>query len=176
MSRLGEVRRPTRSMTRSRACGRASTRPPTASILEARMTRVLGVDLGTRRIGLAVSDASRTLATPLRVLERQGDAHADHVAILDAARQEEATSIVVGMPRSLSGGDGPAARAAADEIADLRAVAGDAITVEQHDERFTTVTAERRLREGGRKGSTPIDAAAAAEILQSYLDRGERTR
>ena len=138
------------------------------------MSRVLGVDLGTRRIGLAVSDVSRTLATPLTVLERQADARADHVAILDVARQEEATSIVVGMPRSLSGAEGPAARAAADEIDALRELAGDAITVEQHDERFTTVTAERRLREGGaRKGTTPIDAAAAAEILQSYLDGHE---
>ena len=149
------------------------------------MSRVLGVDLGARRIGLAVSDPSRTLATPLTVLERHGDARADLVAILDAARQEEATSIVVGMPRSLSGDRGPAARAAAAEIDELRALADDSITVEQHDERFTTVTAERRLREGGaRKRTTPIDAAAAAEILQSYLDadarsdddRGKRTR
>jgi putative Holliday junction resolvase len=136
------------------------------------MSRVLGVDLGARRIGLAVSDRSRTLATPLTVLERRGDPRADHVAILEAARAEDATSIVVGMPRSLSGDSGPAARAAADEITELRALAGDAITVEQHDERFTTVTAQRRLREGGtHKRTTPIDAAAAAEILQSYLDR-----
>jgi putative Holliday junction resolvase len=149
------------------------------------MSRVLGVDLGSRRIGLAVSDVSRTLATPLTVLERHGDTRVDHVAILEAARQEEATSIVVGMPRSLSGERGPAARAAALEIDELRVLAGDAITVEQHDERFTTVTAQRRLREGGeRKRTTPIDAAAAAEILQSYLDgiahpernRRERTR
>lgn len=149
------------------------------------MSRVLGVDLGSRRIGLAVSDTSRTLATPLTVLERRADSRADHVAILETARAEEATSIVVGMPRSLSGGQGPAARAAAEEIDELRALAGDAISVEQHDERFTTVTAQRRLRESGtRKGTTAIDAAAAAEILQSYLDRNahpdrsgrERTR
>jgi putative pre-16S rRNA nuclease len=149
------------------------------------MSRVLGVDLGSRRIGLAVSDPSRTLATPLTVLERQDDTHADHVAILDAARDEEATTIVVGMPRSLSGDRGPAARAAAVEIDELRVLAGDTVTVEQHDERFTTVTAHRRLREGGaRRRTTSIDAAAAAEILQSYLDgsappdrnRRERTR
>ena len=83
------------------------------------MTRVLGVDLGARRIGLAVSDASRTLATPLGVIERAGDERADHDAILAAARDEEATTIVVGMPRSLSGDRGPAARAAAEEIDEI---------------------------------------------------------
>ena len=135
------------------------------------MTRVLGVDLGARRIGLALSDASRTLASPLAVLERTDDERVDHEAILDAARDAGATRVVVGLPRSLSGAVGPAAERAHAEIAELRSLAGDAIAVEEHDERFTTVIAQRRLRDGGkRRGAAPIDAAAAAEILQSYLD------
>jgi putative Holliday junction resolvase len=141
------------------------------------MTRVLGVDLGSRRIGLAVSDASCTLATPLGVLERARGTRDDHEAILDAARDVGATTVVVGLPRSLSGDTGPAAIAAADEIAALRALAGDTIAVDQHDERFTTVIAQRRLGEPGkRRTRTPVDAAAAAEILQSYLDAATSQR
>lgn len=140
------------------------------------MTRVLGVDLGARRIGLALSDASGTLATPLAVLQRTDDARLDHEAILDAARDAGAARVVVGLPRSLSGAVGPAAQRAHAEIADLRSLAGDAIAVEEHDERFTTVIAQRRLRDGGkRRGAAPIDAAAAAEILQSYLDSSRRS-
>jgi putative Holliday junction resolvase len=139
------------------------------------MTRVLGVDLGSRRIGLALSDASGTLATPLRVLDRTGDPDRDHAAIVAAARESGAATIVVGLPRSLSGGTGPAARAAEAEIAELRKAAGDEHRVEEHDERFTTVIAQRRLRESGKGGGRAgIDAAAAAEILQSYLDRSAR--
>ncbi len=139
------------------------------------MSRALGVDLGARRIGLAISDASGTLATPLTVLERSGDVSRDHQAIVGAARDAGATRIVVGLPRSLSGAHGPAATAVRAEIVQLRAVAGDELRIEEHDERFTTVIAQRRLDEGGaRGGGTPIDAAAAAEILQSHLDTARR--
>ncbi len=135
------------------------------------MTRVLGVDLGARRIGLAVSDPSGTLATPLAVLERGADEGDDHAAILAAARDAGATRVVVGVPRSLSGDTGPAARHAQEEIDALTRLAGDDLTIESHDERFTTVVAERRIREGGRRRTPPpVDAAAAAEILQSFLD------
>jgi putative Holliday junction resolvase len=138
--------------------------------------RVLGVDLGARRIGLALSDPSGTLATPLRVIERTGDDARDLQAVVDAARDEGASRIVVGLPRSLSGASGPAAAHAEHEIAVLRSLAdADDVVVEAHDERFTTVIAQRRLREGGsRRDSTPVDAAAAAEILQSYLDAAAR--
>lgn len=138
------------------------------------MSRVLGVDLGARRIGLAVSDPSGTLASPLRVLRRSGDRATDHHAILAAAREVGATAIVVGLPRSLSGALGPAARAALAEVEELRAAAGEALSVETHDERLTTVTAERRLAEAGvRRGArrSVIDPAAAAVMLQSYLER-----
>ncbi|MDQ1454457.1 MAG: putative pre6S rRNA nuclease, partial [Actinomycetota bacterium] len=111
-------------------------------------TRALGVDLGTRRIGLALSDPSRTVATPHEVLRRSGDPAADRRAIVDTARRQDANVIVVGLPLSLSGRSGPAARAALEEVEALRAVAGD-IEVTVHDERLTTVTAERALTEAG---------------------------
>src|SRR5687768_11295663 len=111
------------------------------------MAKVLGVDLGERRIGLACSDPSGVLATPVRTLARGGDAAADRLAILDAARAEGADVIVVGLPRSLSGREGAAAqgaRAEAAALAELAAHAGG-ITVELHDERFTTREAQRAL-------------------------------
>lgn len=134
---------------------------------------MLGVDLGSRRIGLACSDRSGTIASPLRVLERSGNHLGDHRAIVAAARGEEAERIVVGLPLTLAGEVGPAASAALAEVEELRAVAGDALPVELHDERLTTVTAERSLLESGmrREARTRVrDAVAAAVMLQSYLE------
>jgi len=136
-------------------------------------TRALGVDLGARRIGLALSDPSRTVATPHEVLRRSGDPDADRRAIVDAARDQHANVIVVGLPLSLSGRTGPAARATLDEVEALRAVAGD-IEVTVHDERLTTVTAERALTEArmGREARRQVvDKVAAAVMLQSWLER-----
>ena len=137
------------------------------------MSRILGVDLGSRRIGLALSDPSGTLASPYGVLQRSRDHATDHRAILAAAREGEAERIVVGLPRSLSGRAGPAAQAALVEIEELRAAAGDAITIEAHDERLTTVIAERSLVEAGMRRDARrkvVDKAAAAVMLQSYLE------
>jgi putative Holliday junction resolvase len=136
---------------------------------------VLGVDLGSRRIGLATSDRSGVLASPLRVLTRTGDPDADHRAIVDAAREVEAERIVIGLPRSLSGADGPAARAVRVEVAAIQAIAGSNLPVDTYDERFTTVVAERGLMEANARARAPerrakIDAAAAAVMLQSWLD------
>jgi putative holliday junction resolvase len=136
-------------------------------------TRALGVDLGERRIGLALSDPSRTVASPHEVLRRSGDPVADRRAIVETARAQGANVIVVGLPLSLSGGTGPAARAALEEVEALRAIAGD-IEVTVHDERLTTVTAERALiagrvrREARRR---VVDKVAAAVMLQSWLER-----
>jgi putative Holliday junction resolvase len=134
---------------------------------------MIGVDFGSRRIGLACSDPTGTIATPLRVLERARDHATDHHAIVDAARENDAERIVVGLPLSLSGDEGPAARAVLDEVEELRGVAGAALPVDVHDERFTTVTAERslvqaRMRREARKRIR--DAVAAAVMLQSYLE------
>lgn len=142
---------------------------------------MLGVDLGSRRIGLASSDPTGTIASPLRVLERSGNVTVDHRAIVDAATELEAQRIVVGLPLSLSGADGPAATAVRAEVEELRQVAGPMLTVDVYDERLTTVIAERGLLEAGlRRGARRRirDAVAAAVILQSYLDCGavERSR
>jgi len=140
------------------------------------MARVLGVDLGAVRIGLACSDPTGTLATPLTVLPRSGDVARDHQAIVAAARDAGAEQIVVGLPLSLDGTDGPAARAARAEVDSLAAVAGPGLPVSVHDERFTTVGAERRLSAAGRRGRsqrTAVDAAAAAVMLQSWLEAGQ---
>ncbi|MSO79210.1 MAG: Holliday junction resolvase RuvX [Acidimicrobiia bacterium] len=137
------------------------------------MARVLGVDLGARRIGLACSDVTGTLASPLTVLERSGDVRLDHAAIVAAAREAEAERIVVGLPLSLDGSDGPAARAARTEVDDLSTVAGPDLPVSVHDERLTTVSAERNLAAAGVKGRARrkvIDSAAAAVMLQSWLE------
>ncbi len=135
--------------------------------------RLVGVDLGARRIGLAVSDPSGTLAAPLTTLERSGDGAADRRAILITAREAGASRIVVGLPVGLSGSAGAAARAVVAEVEALRAEAEGSMDVVTHDERLTTVIAEQRLRDGGVRGARArarVDAAAATVILQSYLD------
>ena len=77
--------------------------------------RALGLDLGSKRIGVAVSDRSGTIASPLTVLARGRSRRDDHQRIAELVRDEEAELVVVGLPRSLSGGDGPAAKAARAE-------------------------------------------------------------
>jgi putative Holliday junction resolvase len=143
-------------------------------------SRVLGVDLGTRRIGLALSDSLGITAGPLAVIERSGDRAADHRAILDAAGEAAATRIVVGLPLSLStGAAGPAARAVLDEVDELaRRAALEGVAVETYDERLSTVSAQSALAAGGVKARDRrrlVDKVAAAVILQSWLDR-QRSR
>ena len=142
-------------------------------VIDTAASRALGVDLGERRIGLALSDPSRTVASPFEVLRRSGDPVVDRRAIIDTAREQGASVIVVGLPLSLSGRTGPAARAALVEVDALRAVAG-AIDVVVHDERLTTVTAERALTEARMKRDARrrvVDKIAAAVMLQSWLDK-----
>jgi putative Holliday junction resolvase len=146
------------------------------------VSRALGVDLGARRIGLALSDPLGILAGPLTVLQRTGDRAADHAAILRAAAENEAQVVVVGLPLSLSTGRvGPAAEAALAEVAELaeRAAAADPpVAVETCDERLTTVTAQRSLATGGvraRDRRAVVDKVAAAVMLQSWLDGHPRT-
>jgi putative pre-16S rRNA nuclease len=137
------------------------------------MGRVLGVDLGSRRIGLAISDPGGRVATPHAVIERSGDQAADHQTILAHAREAGASRIVVGLPLSLSGEVGPAAGAVLEEVDALRALAGGEVTVETHDERLTTVIAERGMRDARvprRARRRAVDPAAAAVMLQSYLE------
>ncbi|MGH3510120.1 MAG: Holliday junction resolvase RuvX [Nocardioidaceae bacterium] len=132
----------------------------------------LGVDVGEVRIGVARCDPDGVVATPVETLAR-GKGDLDRLVRL--ARQDEAIEIVVGLPRGLSGGEGPAAakvRAFASRLA--RAAAPTPLRL--LDERLSTVTAEAVLRAQGRKGKkrrAVVDQAAAVVILQNALD-GER--
>lgn len=133
--------------------------------------RVVGVDLGSRRVGVAVSDPTGTLASPHLVLERSGDVAADHRRLAEVVAELGAERVVVGLPLSLDGGSGPAAQAAAAEADAIAAVVG--VPVETYDERLTTVYAQQALRAGGtsaRRQRGVIDKAAAAVLLQSWLD------
>jgi putative holliday junction resolvase len=134
--------------------------------------RVLGVDLGSRRIGVAVTDSGRKVATGIAVLSRGADRPADHRALADLLAEYDAVGLVVGVPVSLSGGLGPAARAVLDEVAEMRAEIG--VEVDTVDERFTTVTATRALDASGRsrrRQRPVVDRTAAAELLQTWVDR-----
>lgn len=133
----------------------------------------MALDLGSKRIGVAVSDALGTLASPRTVVVRSGDVARDHRAIAKLVAAEEARLVLVGLPLSLDGSDGPAAVAARAEAATLAALLD--VPVVLHDERLTTVTAHRLLAERGldsRARRKVVDQAAAAVMLQAWLDGG----
>jgi putative Holliday junction resolvase len=130
------------------------------------MPRILGLDVGERRIGLAISTPEGRLAVPLRILE-SGKEPADIDAIAEIARAEDATAIVVGYPLSLDGSVGQQARRV--EAFARRLEHSTGLPVALWDERLTSVQAERSLTGSRRRG--PVDDVAAAIILQSYLDR-----
>jgi putative Holliday junction resolvase len=135
--------------------------------------RALGVDLGSRRIGVAASDPGGILASPIRVIERGANHRADHAELASLVAETGAAVVVVGLPLSLDGSRGPAARAVLQEVDELRATLP--VPVEVIDERLTTVAAGRALRAAGvsaRDQRRVVDQAAAAVILQSWLDRG----
>lgn len=136
------------------------------------MSRVLGVDLGERRIGLATSDPTRSVAGPHSVVTRSGDPERDRRAVLAVAREEGVTTIVVGLPLKLTGGRGSAARAAEAEVEALRVLAPD-LEILLWDERMTTAIAERALLAGDVRRADRkqvIDKVAAAVMLQGWLD------
>jgi putative Holliday junction resolvase len=134
--------------------------------------RAIGLDLGSRRIGVAVSDCDRTVASALEVLVRRGTLTDDHAQIAEVVAETEANLVVVGLPLSLSGSSGPAAKAVEDEVIALRLAIP--VPVELCDERFTTVIANRALSARGRRPAARrevVDKMAAAAILQTWLDR-----
>jgi putative holliday junction resolvase len=137
--------------------------------------RALGIDLGSKRIGVAVSDRSGTIASPLVVLQRTGSVAQDHRRIAALVAEEEAERVVVGLPLSMSGEMGRAAKAAVAEAEALATVVG--VPVETYDERLTTVTADRALMEFKMKADARrrvVDKVAAAVMLQAWLDGRER--
>jgi putative Holliday junction resolvase len=143
--------------------------------------RVLGVDPGSARIGVALSDSSQRVSNALVTVVRTGDADVDRQALARLVADEEAVGVVVGLPLSLSGAVGPAAQAVLAEIDGWASSMG--VPVETVDERFTTVAASQALRAGvsGGRGSSGarrrraargrVDSVAAALLLQSWLDR-----
>ncbi|MFN2536082.1 MAG: Holliday junction resolvase RuvX [Pseudonocardiaceae bacterium] len=135
--------------------------------------RRLGVDVGEVRIGVALSDPAGILATPLVTLSRDRSGGRDLDALAAMVVEHEVVEVVVGLPRTLAGREGPAARAAADYARALGGRLGEGVAVRLTDERLTTVSATRMLAERGvrgRKQRAVIDQAAAVEILQGWLD------
>ena len=135
------------------------------------MTRILGLDVGERRIGVAVSTPEGGLAVPLRVLERSEES-ADLRAIVELAGAENATTIVVGHPISLDGSRGAQARSIEAFARSLAETSG--LAVELADERLTSAQAKRGRNQSSRSQRArraPVDDLAAAIILQAYLDR-----
>jgi putative holliday junction resolvase len=134
----------------------------------------LGVDVGDVRIGVARSDPAGLIATPVETV-RRGPGDLDRLVVL--AAEEEAVELVVGLPRSLSGGEGPAAAKVRSYTAELARVLAP-VPVRLCDERLSTVTAEAVLRGQGRKGRNRravVDQAAAVVILQNALDTERST-
>jgi putative holliday junction resolvase len=136
---------------------------------------VLGIDLGSKRIGLAISDEREQVALPAGVLESRGRT-ADVGALRRLAAERGVSRVVVGLPLHMSGRAGPeaeAARAFARELAGALA-----LPVETLDERWSTVEAERTLRETGRsrkkRRSGEADTLAATLLLRTYLERRAR--
>lgn len=131
------------------------------------MTRVLGVDIGTVRVGLAISDPDGVLAQPFDVIERDG---AD-LEIARRATELDVAEIVVGVPFKLDGSVGQAAEEAEAFAHALELETG--LVVSRWDERLSTKEAERAMRAGGKKAKQQrgnVDKVAAALVLQSFLD------
>jgi putative Holliday junction resolvase len=138
------------------------------------MVRVLGLDMGERRVGVAISDPSGTVARPLHTLVR-GSREEDFTAVASLVAEHNVDLVVVGRPLSLDGTEGPQARRVTRYVEALAAQLP--VRVVLWDERFTTVAAGEILRQSRSKkerrrarGAGEIDAIAAAVILQSYLD------
>ena len=134
--------------------------------------RRLGVDVGSARVGVALSDPRGVLATPLVTLTRDEQAGADLDQLRSLIVEHEVVEVVVGLPRTLAGREGPAAQAARS-YAEALAARLEGIPVRLADERLTSVAAGRVLAERGvrgRRARAVVDQAAAVEILQGWLD------
>lgn len=137
------------------------------------MARIVGIDYGERRMGVAVSDETGVIAMPFAVVQVRSDRDAaDNVGRI--CREVGAERCVVGMPYSLAGGKGASARKVESFIELLKTAIG--VPVETWDERFTSTIADRTLKEASfneKKRRTMRDKVAAQILLQSYLDRAE---
>jgi putative Holliday junction resolvase len=134
--------------------------------------RVLGLDVGSKTIGVALSDGLGLAAHPLTTLARKGTA-ADAAAVAALVAEHEAVAVVVGWPLELSGAEGPRARRVAVLVDAIAARLPASVPIHKWDERFSTVAVERVLIEGDlsrAKRKRVVDRAAAAYILQGWLD------
>lgn len=148
-------------------------KPQPSSAHSAEIVRVLGIDLGSKRIGIAASDRSGTIASPLMVLQRGASQRIDHAEIAKIVQEEEAEAVVIGLPLNMDGSEGSAARSARMEAERMATVVNVPIYI--HDERRSTVVGDRVLMERGLNAQDRrkvIDKVAAAVILQSWLDAG----
>jgi putative Holliday junction resolvase len=133
--------------------------------------RVLCLDLGSKRIGVAISDNDGRVATPIDTVHRSRDRAREHREIEALVQEWEAELLVVGMPYSLDGSRGPAAKNVESEIEELLCTIS--VPIETYDERLTTVTANRVLMEMDLRADERrkvVDKVAASIILQSWLD------
>ena len=149
---------------------------PTVELLRATKGRILGVDFGDTRTGLAVSDATRFLASAIGTVS-PGGIEKTAAKVAEVAREQRATSVVVGLPRNMDGSEGFRAQRCL-EFADLLRAALPEATVVMMDERLTTVSASRYLNETNTRGSKRrgvIDTLSAEIILQNALDRLKNT-
>jgi putative holliday junction resolvase len=142
------------------------------------VARVLGIDFGERRVGLALSDPTATIAQPLPTITRRAGKRAPVAAIVEIITQNEVERAVVGLPLNLAGEETEWTTAVRDFAMKLEQRAG--IPIEFIDERMTSVQAERAVRSLGLKRSEReqkgrIDAAAAVLLLQTFLDRQSRS-
>jgi putative Holliday junction resolvase len=137
------------------------------------MGRALGIDVGDRRIGLALSDSGGILASPLTIIEHTTEL-GDVETILKIAKEREAERIIVGLPRLMNGDIGPQAQKVQSFTEAMRT--HTQIPIDYRDERLTTVTAQRLKQDTGIKKKNRnnhnirYDAMAAAVILQDYLE------
>ncbi|MFZ9622085.1 MAG: Holliday junction resolvase RuvX [Ilumatobacteraceae bacterium] len=139
--------------------------------------RCLGLDLGSRRIGVALCDPDERVATPLTVVERSASRAHDHANIARLVAEYEVQTVVVGLPLNMSGKVTAAAKSAMAETEELRRALD--VPVLLHDERLTTVTADRSLLEMEMKADARrrvVDKVAAAVMLQAFLDHRRNER
>ncbi|HEY2060882.1 Holliday junction resolvase RuvX [Amycolatopsis sp. NBC_01480] len=140
--------------------------------------RRLGVDVGSVRVGVALSDPAPILASPLVTLSRDAKDDSDLDRLAELVTEHEVVEVIVGLPRTLANRQGPAAQIAVEYADKLAARLGD-VPVRLGDERLTTVTASRMLSQRGVKGRKQravVDQAAAVEILQAWLDAAAAQR
>lgn len=137
------------------------------------MSRILALDYGERRIGMAVSDPTRTIAQSLPTILRRRRRRPPYTKIIETIEEWEIDTVVVGLPIDMSGEEGPLARTVREFGEGLERRAG--VTVEYWDERLSSVRAQRELAQldepvRSRGDKEKIDAMAALLMLQSYLD------